>query len=69
MKKSFSTEFDYGQKVILKTDPANVRIVTGFMLRKDCKPVIGLAAGTEETWHQMDEVSNAFKNFRVKGFR
>lgn len=69
MRKSFSTEFDYGQKVILKTDPANVRIVTGFMLRKDCKPVIGLASGTEETWHQMDEVSNAFRNFKVRGFK
>ncbi len=69
MRKTFCTSFDFGQKVILKTDPGNIRIVTGFMIRKDSRPVIGLAQGTEETWHQMDEVAEALYNFKVKGFR
>lgn len=69
MRKSFRTDFEFGQKVILKTDPANVRVVTGFMIRKDCRPVIGLGCGTEETWHQMDEVTGALQSFKVKGFK
>lgn len=69
MRKSFCTDFDFVQKVILKTDPGSIRIVTGFMLRKKSNPVIGLTAGTEETWHQMDEVTGALHSFKVKGFK
>ena len=68
VKKSFKTEFNFGQEVVLKTDPGVIRIVNGFLLRPG-NVTIGLAYGQEETWHQMNEVVMMKGNFKVKGFK
>jgi hypothetical protein len=68
VKKSFKTEFNFGQEVILKTEPNTVRIVSGFLLRPGSL-VIGLVNGENETWHQMNEVVMMKGNFKVKGFK
>lgn len=70
MRKSFKTNFSYGQRVFLITDPGTIRIVTGFLLRKG-SVTIGLAQGPDnETWHQMDEVMPLGADvIVVKGFR
>lgn len=67
MKKSFTTEFNFGQEVVLKTEPGTIRMVSGFLLRPG-SIVIGLVCGENESWHQMNEV-RAINEFKVKGFR
>jgi len=48
VKKSSTTAFNFGQEVILKTEPNTVRIVSGFLLRPG-NIVIGLVCGENET--------------------
>lgn len=67
MKKSFTTEFNFGQEAVLKTEPGTIRMVSGFLLRPG-SIVIGLVCGENESWHQMNEV-RAINEFKVKGFR
>ena len=50
MRKSFTTSFDYGDPVTLKTEPDTVRVVNGFLVRKG-SVMIGLARGDDESWH------------------
>lgn len=69
MRKCFNTDFDFGQKVILKTDPANIRIVTAFLLREGSLPTVGLVMGENETWHQFNEITTTHHNFKVRGFK
>jgi len=68
MRKSFTTSFDYGDSVTLKTEPDTVRVVNGFLVRKG-SVMIGLARGDDESWHQMTEIIEAKKIFKVKGFK
>jgi hypothetical protein len=67
VKKSFTTEFNFGQEVVSKTEPGTIRMVSGFLLRPG-SIVIGLVCGENESWHQMNEV-RAINEFKVKGFR
>ena len=67
MVKKFKTEFNYGQEVVLRTEPGTVRMVSGFLLRPG-SIVIGLVCGENESWHQMNEVVAVKGNFKVKGF-
>lgn len=67
MKKTFRTQFDYGDVVYLKTDPEVKRVVSGFLLRPN-NVTIGLVKGEEETWHQLVELMPAKKIVIVKGF-
>ena len=48
VKKSFKTEFNFGEEVVLKTEPGTIRIVSGFLLRPG-NIVIGLVCGENET--------------------
>ena len=68
VKKSFKTEFNFGEEVVLKTDPGVIRIVNGFLLRPG-NVTIGLAYGQEETWHQPAEIMAIKSQFKVKGFK
>jgi len=68
MIKSFKTEFNFDDTVALKTEPSSVRVVTGFLIRKG-SVTIGLANGTDETWHQLGEVMKVKGSFVVKGFK
>lgn len=68
VKKSFKTDYFFGQEVVLKTDPGVIRIVNGFLLRPG-NVTIGLAYGQEETWHQPAEIMAIKLQFKVKGFK
>ena len=68
MVKKFKSDFNFGDSVVLKTDPGVIRIVNGFLLRPG-NVQIGLTCGEGETWHQMNEVMVMKGNFKVKGFR
>ena len=68
VKKSFKTDFNFGEEVVLKTEPGTIRIVSGFLLRPG-NIVIGLVCGENETWHQMNEVVMMKGNFKVKEFK
>lgn len=68
VKKSFKTEFNFGEEVVLKTEPGVIRIVNGFLLRPG-NVTIGLAYGKEETWHQPAEIMAIKSQFKVKGFK
>jgi len=67
MKKYFTTEFDFGQKVFLKTEPETIRMVTGFLVNKD-SVMVGLKKGEDMTFHDMYEVESC-KVFKIKGFK
>lgn len=66
MRKSFKTPYNFGDRVYLKTDLSTPRVVNGFLVRADGIS-IGLACGTDETWHTITELE-VRKDFIVKGF-
>ena len=69
MKKTITVQFDYGETVVLKTKPDEVRIVSGFLVRPK-NITYGLVLGEEESWHQdLGIESLSSKVFKVKGFK
>ncbi len=68
MVKKFKTDFNFGQRVVLRTDPGVIRMVNGFLLRPG-NITIGLAYGENETWHQPGEIMPINCAFKVKGFK
>ena len=69
MKKTINVKFNYEDKVVLKTQPEVVRIISGYLIRPK-NITYGLACGEEETWHQEIEIETAnSKVFKVKGFQ
>jgi ribosomal protein S10 len=74
MKKTFTARFNWGEAVVLKTDPTTIRQISGMMLRPlpDKKKVFvtyGLIKGEEETWHNEFEIATYGQQFKVKGFK
>ncbi len=68
MRKSFRTDFDFGDEVCLKTDRDVKRIVSGFLVRPK-GITIGLVKGEEETWHQPIEIITIKRPIVIKGFK
>lgn len=67
MKKTINVVFDYGDEVILKTDPDIRRITTGYVVRKS-GVVYELAAGTEVSYHNGVEIEKTKTSNVVAGF-
>lgn len=70
MKKVLNIMFCEGSKVVLKTDPVNVRVVSGFLVRgKNIQ--YGLTKGDEETFHYAVEIepTQVTGSFKVRGFK
>lgn len=67
MIKRFTIKYNFGDFVILKTDPETKRIISGLMFRPG-SVTYGLAKGDEETWHQEIEIAPIAKPVKVKGF-
>lgn len=68
MKKTITVNFNFGDTVVLKTKPDEVRIVSGFLVRPK-NITYGLVSGEDETWHQDIEIEAVgAKVFKVKGF-
>lgn len=65
MRKSFTTKYDYGDKVYLKTEPSKIRVVTGFLVRPHS--VIYGITNEDESWHSAEELEPE-KIVKVKGF-
>jgi len=69
MTKRISIKFEWGQTVVLRTNPTTPRVITGIMLRSLRNITYGLASGENETWHQETEIMSCGQPFRVKGFK
>ena len=73
MKKIINISYNFGQTVVLRTDPSTPRVVSGMMIRplpqKGVFITYGLAKGEEETWHNDCEIEPYGKAFTVKGFK
>lgn len=67
MKKTFMARYNYGDSVVLKTEPEIKRQVSGYTLRRGLVQY-GLVVGTLETWHQEFEIES-FCEKKVGGFR
>jgi hypothetical protein len=69
MKKthSFTSDFFFGDRVALKTEPDIERIVTGLILRPSGK-MYEIACGLEASCHQEVEIEN-FSKVQVSGFK
>lgn len=67
MKKQITVAFDFGDRVILKTDNEFERIVTGIVLRPNGK-MYELASGVETSWHQECEIDRVPEKTVVGGF-
>ena len=67
MKKTISIAFNFGDRVLLKTDNEFERIVTGIVLRPNGK-MYELASGVETTWHQEVEIEKVPEKTVVGGF-
>lgn len=68
MRKSFNTRFDYGDPVVLNSDPDVIRIVTGYLVRKGSL-MIGLTLRDDESFHLDADIKTVQKPFKVKGFK
>lgn len=66
-------KFNFGEYVILKTDPGTPRQISGMMIRplpqRGVFITYGVARGDEESWHNDCEISRIGSNFKVKGFK
>jgi hypothetical protein len=73
MKKTINISFNFGQTVVLKTDPSTPRVISGMIIRplpqKGVFITYGLAKGDEETWHNDCEIATMRNIFKVKGFK
>lgn len=67
MKKTVNISFDFGEEVVLKTDPEKIRIVTGITMRPSGK-LYELAHGETTSWHQSCEIRYPEEAMRIKGF-
>lgn len=66
-------KFNFGDSVILKTDPGTPRQISGMMLRplpqRGVFITYGVARGDEESWHNDCEIATTGKAFIIKGFK
>ena len=67
MRKSFKTDFDYGDEVFVKTLPDTKCIVTGFLVRQR-SVVVGVQKGDGEEWFEMCALVGVKKPVTIKGF-
>lgn len=67
MKKIISVTYQFGETVVLKSDPDVRRVVSGYLVRP--KQVLYLLSqGDNETGHQDIEIMPVFKPFKIKGY-
>ena len=68
MRKTFTVKYSISDPVVLKTQPDQVRIVSGYLIREKAV-TYGLVLGDNETWHQDIEIEPAnAKIFQVRRF-
>jgi hypothetical protein len=66
MKRQITISFNFGDEVMLKTEPLIKRIITGIVLRPSGK-MYETASGVETSWHQEIELEK-FPETRKSGF-
>jgi len=67
MRKSFKTDFSFGDEVYIRTMPETKCVVTGFLVREK-GITVGVQRGENEEWFEMCALVSAKKPFKVKGF-
>ena len=67
MRKVIHTKFDFGETVVLKTEPEIKRLISGFLIRQK-SITYGVVKGEDESWHSEIELMSCGKPFKVKGF-
>lgn len=72
MKKTINVKFNFGDSVVLKTDPSTPRLISGIMIRpmpnRGVFVTYGLARGEGESWHNDCEIMNLGRTFKIKGY-
>lgn len=68
MKRSINIDYWFGEEVILKTAPSQIRIMTGITIRPS-GVMYELACGETTSWHQSVEIARPDDNIKIiKGF-
>ena len=68
MKKTFKSDFNFGEEVYIKTRPEERCIVTVFLVREK-GIVVGVQRGDTEEWFEMCSLASTRKPFIIKGFK
>lgn len=61
-RKSFSFEFEFGERVMLKTDPDQIEgIITKYIIEPNGAKVYEMSVGVEKSWHGAIELNKVEK--------
>ena len=61
-RKSFTFEFEFGERVMLKTDPDQIEgIITKYIIEPNGAKVYEMSVGVEKSWHGAIEFNKVEK--------